>query len=309
MLCCHQHKPVIIDAGASVGQGNRIIDNWYIPKQELMQNVVPNIGANSVPIQFSTDITEHAHIMEIKCPAQAGNNYCYEAQICWDFDCTDKLCCFQLATSICDLLLEPSDYCDSNTTNQSNLDISQEDVNDAPATILLAQLMTGFLQSPSNYFDEATVLKDDPKALFFTFTDAHTTFHLICNPTFKQMTINEATKKFGLLDLCAALMDFMHHYMMANFAIYGISDQQSTVALTNFISPKVQVWSGVHIQLKSFHDVDEATPLQLVNACSPCADWLLGLYDSVIINTNKPKSRPQCRLDGTLIFISFAYIM
>lgn len=65
----HQHKSAIIKAGARVGKGNRPIDNWYIPKLELMQSVVPNIRANGAPIQYSADVTEHAHITEIKNPA------------------------------------------------------------------------------------------------------------------------------------------------------------------------------------------------------------------------------------------------
>ena len=70
----HQHKSAIIEAGARVGKGNRPIDNWYIPKLELMQSVVPNIRANGAPIQYSADVTEHAHITKIKNPARAGNN-------------------------------------------------------------------------------------------------------------------------------------------------------------------------------------------------------------------------------------------
>ena len=39
----HQHKSGVTDAEARVGKGNRPINNWYIPKLELMQSVVPNI--------------------------------------------------------------------------------------------------------------------------------------------------------------------------------------------------------------------------------------------------------------------------
>ena len=106
----HQHKSAIIEAGARVGKGNRPIDNWYIPKLELMQSVVPNIQANGAPIQYSTDVTEHAHITEIKNPAQAGNNQQYKAQICHNLDHTDKLHCFKLATSVCNTHLAPSDH-------------------------------------------------------------------------------------------------------------------------------------------------------------------------------------------------------
>ena len=39
----HQHKSVIMDAGARVGKRSRPIDDWYIPKCKLLQRVVPNI--------------------------------------------------------------------------------------------------------------------------------------------------------------------------------------------------------------------------------------------------------------------------
>lgn len=70
----HKHKSAIIDAKACVGKGNKPIDNWFIPKLKMMQSIIPNIQANGVPIQFSANVTEHAHITEIKNPAQAGNN-------------------------------------------------------------------------------------------------------------------------------------------------------------------------------------------------------------------------------------------
>ena len=54
----HQHKSGITDAEARVGKGNRPINNWYTPKLELMQSVVPNIRANGVAFQYSTVICQ-----------------------------------------------------------------------------------------------------------------------------------------------------------------------------------------------------------------------------------------------------------
>ena len=70
LLEFHPHKLVIMDAAARVGKGSKPIVNWYIPKLELVQSVIPNILANRATIMFSADITEHAHITEIKNPAQ-----------------------------------------------------------------------------------------------------------------------------------------------------------------------------------------------------------------------------------------------
>ncbi|KAG0694673.1 hypothetical protein DFH29DRAFT_815065, partial [Suillus ampliporus] len=47
----HANKDAIIDAGVCRGKGNKVIDNWYIPKLELMQSVVPSIRNSGVMAQ------------------------------------------------------------------------------------------------------------------------------------------------------------------------------------------------------------------------------------------------------------------
>ena len=141
----HAHKSVIVDADACIGKGNRPISNWYILKLEMMQSVVPNIQANGAIIQFSADVMEHAHITEIKNPAQVGNNQCYEVQICHDLNHTDKLRCFKLATTICDPHLR---------LNYSNFN----DVNSYLSTA--TQPLKGSCQS-HNYFNKALHLQNN----------------------------------------------------------------------------------------------------------------------------------------------------
>ncbi|KIK32301.1 hypothetical protein CY34DRAFT_101793 [Suillus luteus UH-Slu-Lm8-n1] len=48
----HANKHVIITAGVRWGKGNMTINNWYIPKLELMQNIVPSIGSSGVNTQW-----------------------------------------------------------------------------------------------------------------------------------------------------------------------------------------------------------------------------------------------------------------
>ena len=69
LLEFHLHKNSILDAGLHRGKANKPINNWHIPKLKLMQSVVPSILRAGVPIQWSTDLTEHAHIEQIKDPA------------------------------------------------------------------------------------------------------------------------------------------------------------------------------------------------------------------------------------------------
>ena len=94
----HVNKQSILDYSAQQGKGNKLIDNWYISKLELMQNFVQSISQLGVPIQWSADITEHAHISEIKIPARASNNNNYDPQICWYLDQAEKCWTFKLAT-------------------------------------------------------------------------------------------------------------------------------------------------------------------------------------------------------------------
>jgi len=88
----HSYKDSIVRQGVQ--------DNWQIPKLELLQSVVPSIRQSGAVIQWSADITEHAHVNEIKIPARASNNQNYYSQISRHLDQLDKCFRFDLATYI-----------------------------------------------------------------------------------------------------------------------------------------------------------------------------------------------------------------
>ncbi|KAF8833917.1 hypothetical protein BDN67DRAFT_873321, partial [Paxillus ammoniavirescens] len=81
----HDHKDTITRADVQ--------SNWEIPKMELLQSVVYSIHLSGVVMQWSADPTEHAHVQEIKAPAQAGNNQNYYNQIARHLDRLEK--CFR----------------------------------------------------------------------------------------------------------------------------------------------------------------------------------------------------------------------
>ncbi|KAE9385659.1 hypothetical protein BT96DRAFT_1006846 [Gymnopus androsaceus JB14] len=60
----HAYKGEIVDIGARVNPKGQPLDNWHIPKLEFMQSVVPSIAASGPVSQWSTDVTEHAHITQ-----------------------------------------------------------------------------------------------------------------------------------------------------------------------------------------------------------------------------------------------------
>ena len=78
----HDHKEAILRQGIQC--------DWQILKLELLQSVVPSIRQLGAVMQWSADITEHAHINEIKVLACAGNNQNYYSQIARHLDRLDK---------------------------------------------------------------------------------------------------------------------------------------------------------------------------------------------------------------------------
>ena len=86
----HHHKGTIISIGARTGKGSGVIDNWYIPKLELLQSVVSSTRNSGVPMQWSADATERCNITEIKDPSRSTNNQNYESQICRYLDRNEK---------------------------------------------------------------------------------------------------------------------------------------------------------------------------------------------------------------------------
>ncbi|KAG0694629.1 hypothetical protein DFH29DRAFT_1006148 [Suillus ampliporus] len=70
LLIFHDNKDVIMRLGAWTGTTRKKpIDNWFIPKLELMQSITTSTCKVGALIQWSADATKHAHISEIKDPA------------------------------------------------------------------------------------------------------------------------------------------------------------------------------------------------------------------------------------------------
>jgi hypothetical protein len=47
----HANKQAISDAGFHQGKGSKNINNWYIPKLELIQSIAPSICNTGVSLQ------------------------------------------------------------------------------------------------------------------------------------------------------------------------------------------------------------------------------------------------------------------
>ncbi|KAG0700898.1 hypothetical protein DFH29DRAFT_1000703 [Suillus ampliporus] len=68
LLTFHENKDVVMALGVRMG-AKKPIDNWFIPKLELLQSITSSMRKVGTLIQWSADANEHAHVSEIKEPA------------------------------------------------------------------------------------------------------------------------------------------------------------------------------------------------------------------------------------------------
>ncbi|KAI6017083.1 hypothetical protein EDC04DRAFT_2576956 [Pisolithus marmoratus] len=85
----HDNKMAIISSSGRQGI-NGPLQHWEIPKLKLLQHIVPSIHNSGAAMQWTANVTEHAHVTEIKQPAHAGNNQDYYAQVAWQLDHSEK---------------------------------------------------------------------------------------------------------------------------------------------------------------------------------------------------------------------------
>lgn len=302
----HANKDVILELGARRGEGQKNpIDNWYIPKLELLQSIVPSIRRTGVPRQWTADLTEHAHVTEIKVPARSSNNNNYEPQICRYLDRAEKCRSFDFITSLVGRrLAETSSDPDSDTAHPdansgaSSVGSSRTDAhgNDSTPT------SSGYARPITNYFSIAAQLrtKNDSVPLpLRTFTIDSTAIHLAYDPSIRRIAIDDAAERFGLSDLRPALADFLNKERAAGpSAVHPVGGQRRASSHCSLPFTELQVWFKVRVQNTEFHDADTILPAQTL-LCSPPDDhWTFGRYDTVIINVDAAQKWPESGLKG-----------
>lgn len=194
LLCTfHENKAHVINAGGRRGKKD-VITNWYIPKLELLQNVIPSIRNSGVPSQqWSADVTEHAHILMIKNPAQWSNMLDMDPQICRYLDRLEKCSKFKLATCLRENE-QGAQGCIGDINDGGNSDDNVSDDLDADITqdVCLFQSVAKLGQpkrSPANYFtnlaqDLSTLLHIPARVPFppRTFIAGNTAINLARDP-------------------------------------------------------------------------------------------------------------------------------
>ncbi|KAJ6571013.1 hypothetical protein DFH09DRAFT_1246876 [Mycena vulgaris] len=294
----HENKHAILEAGVRRGK-NGPIDNWWIPKLEFMQSVVASIRANGVPLQWSADITEHAHITLIKDPASHSNNQNHEQQICRYLDRRDKVAQFDLATAIecagVELDVDPDE---------------EEDDDDGPILVdttadLLQRIepmaRLGGSRRLVNYFTlgEQMLRGEFPNALkpFRTFASSqgNTAFHLGRDPS-QRLAIDAASEIFKLPDLEPALLTYLHR--LSSGGDFKLGGRRPALRNAKLPFRMLQVWHRIRLQSRAFHNPTQLLVPETVNASPPSPAWEFGRGDGVIVNTDTQHTWPHSGLQG-----------
>ena len=265
----HDHKDSILKQS--------VRDNWKIPKLKLLQSVVPSIRQSGAVIQWSADITEHAHINEIKVPARASNNQNYYSQISHHLNQLDKCSRFDLATYI-------EEHIDKGRDDDEGFSNSGEDKDHEPAAekVQLAGYSTPTRQTPDYFSISASLLHGTKPSVpkpYCMFATSTTGFHLATKPS-SQLTVDEAATAHQLPDLGAAIAAFFSnedlHFQVPN---------------------KLQIWDKVRVQQLSYHNKTLLSP-QTLRAIPPSMVNPHGQYDSVIISPHSQSDWPKSGLVG-----------
>ena len=264
----HDHKDAVISLGARA--------QWEIPKLELLQSVVPSIHQSGATMQWLADITEHAHVDEIKVPARAGNNQNYYSQIARHLDRLEKWFRFDLATYI-------GRHLDQHSELREDEDNEDDEDEPDPEAISLAQCPIP-TRPIIDYFAISSALQQGhfPSAPhpFRTLATATTAFHLATKPS-ARLTVSEAAAVYGLTDLAPAISAFF-------------AQQSDNLTHGN---RRLQVWYKLRVQQMSYH-TKTVEPPQTLRAMPPSAANPHGLYDSVIVSPLPESNWPKSGLNG-----------
>ncbi|KZP29451.1 hypothetical protein FIBSPDRAFT_727430 [Athelia psychrophila] len=317
----HSHKQAVMDLNVRVGKGGRPIEDWHIPKLEMLQSVVKSIRENGPAIQWSADITEHCHITEVKDPVRLGNNQNYEPQIVRALDRTDKLRRFDLATSIREAGVHFG--LPSTQLNRPDHDCNDEDedfdephhigtTNTLLATINPVSSVGGPKRHAVDYFaasnqlkilasDGQTKLPAPPR----TFTSGDTSFHLTRDPSFS-LDVDKASGIFGLPDLRQALADYWRDAAdpRVNVMTSIVGARRTSLPGCNLPFDSIRLWPKIRMQTKTFHDSESVAEPRTVMAAPPSKEWAFGQCDTVLVNNDPSKLWPASGFIGNYLMSS-----
>ncbi|KAI6007993.1 hypothetical protein EDC04DRAFT_2611131 [Pisolithus marmoratus] len=168
-----------------------------------------------MPVQWSADMTEHAHIEVIKEPASMMNNHNYDAQICHYLDHVKRCWLFETATCL--------DATLNNTNSHGLLDSAVEDDTarddetnaedgEENSMAILSDIWSPRCHVP-NFFTITEQLRMAPPSSTLhpacRFISGATAICINYKPSTLCISIGEAAELFNIPDLQGALADYL----------------------------------------------------------------------------------------------------
>ncbi|KAG1832346.1 hypothetical protein F4604DRAFT_1606038 [Suillus subluteus] len=278
----HHYKDFILIAGGRRGK-NGPLSHFQIPKLELMQHVARSTRAMGAPYQWSCDITERCHITHVKRPYRMTNRRDFHGQCCRFLDRQEKPQFFQLYTVL----------------KSQRASLIYEMSREANTMVL--------------HYPEATwistVLPDEQyvgagKPITSLFTNNRTHFSsdntvailLTCRPHFPRLSIEEASQRFHIPDLCPALGDLIsgRSYIERN----GRRFCRPNCSLS---FDYIHVWQKFRMQQRSTQDRRIVSPAHTVQALPPSSSMPFGRGDTVLITHESGELLSPAAILGYLI--------
>jgi hypothetical protein len=308
----HQNKHAILDAGARVGKGNKPIKHFFIPKLELLHSVVISVRWSGVPIQWSADPTERAHIDVVKTPSENTNNGQYGPQICRHLDREERRRLFDLATAIHEAGgdLESIIYDSTGGDCGGGGEVLDEEVNpDWVAELDTVATACGPSRKAVNLFAAADALAirsrsdgamDVPWPLR-TVSTSRAAFHFNRKPDVNQISIDSLAGEYDLPDLRPALLDYFSQHLQTPSVLH-IGGRRRTQANAQLAFENVVVWRSLRLQTRSVGNGQLSDPRRLT-AEPPSDLWPHGRYDTALFvnESANPAKSPDVGLDGKLL--------
>ncbi|KAG1787146.1 uncharacterized protein HD556DRAFT_1449075 [Suillus plorans] len=261
LLTFHENKNIIMTLGARMGV-KKPIDNWFIPKLELLQSIMSSTRKVGALIQWSADATEHAHI-------------------CRHLDRKEKLRHFAIATTLKshDLDCSPVDVAEENEGEEDNIDYDEQEPSD-PRTALLKEM--NHTRITTNYFSKAkrfaTLSRRELAYPPRTFIGGTIAIHLNYDPSRGGVKVEDISVDYNIPDLHIALSDFLQRDARGRGVVHEVASRRRPLIDCAPILPfdRVQVWHSVRLQQTSFHDSSIILPAQTIHASPSGPGWPKG---------------------------------
>ncbi|KAG2149014.1 uncharacterized protein EDB93DRAFT_1240381 [Suillus bovinus] len=252
----HDHKQAILDAGARRGTKGTI-NNFLIPKLELLQSFAAFTQDIGALIQWTADVTERLLITHCKLPFDRTSQ-----QIVDILNREESMWRFQLY-----LFLRMHNTPLTNAIVTEEQEITETD----PALAWIARIAPG---DPNQrcFVGPCPVRNHFLKGILSS--TATTAFHITVAPDRAKMSINEVQQLYMLPDFGRALSDY----------IAKASNGQPT-ASWSCDHGRVKTWNKFRLQLHSIFCSWLIMPSQVVQAAPPSQTFPLGNCDAVIVQS------------------------